>query len=171
MFDKESGLSRYIKLLLHSQFPASSLLNPDNFLKYLAQRGILVSIKNLEYFDKKGVLRPVLRVIIPKFEEKEVYTRNSYSNADIYALQYYYFNGLIELPDNYDYRPSYEYEEDVQGRCLYYHPYQIIQMWCLTSAINQPLTMWDIETYASRHSFNTIDDGIIEIVNHIFERI
>ena len=47
--DKETGVTRYVKLMLNSKFPVSNLMNSKDFLKYLSVRGFSVTEKELEY--------------------------------------------------------------------------------------------------------------------------
>ena len=46
--DKETGVTRYVKLMLNSKFPVSNLMNSKDFLKYLSVRGFSVT----EIFNK-----------------------------------------------------------------------------------------------------------------------
>ena len=48
-YDKETGVTRYVKLMLNSKFPVSNLMNSKDFLKYLSVRGFSVTEKELEY--------------------------------------------------------------------------------------------------------------------------
>jgi hypothetical protein len=56
-----AGLSMYMEIVLGSEFPQSKLLTPDKFIKYLKTIGIRLDKRRLEFYDKKGHLRPVLR--------------------------------------------------------------------------------------------------------------
>jgi hypothetical protein len=47
--DKETGVTRYVKLMLNSKFHVSNLMNSKDFLKYLSVRGFSVTEKELEY--------------------------------------------------------------------------------------------------------------------------
>lgn len=62
MFERESALSRYVKVIMNSAFPATGLMNPVKFINYLKERGILLTIENLEYYDRIGAMRPILRL-------------------------------------------------------------------------------------------------------------
>jgi hypothetical protein len=149
MFEQDSGLSRYVKWIMNSEFPASNLLNPDDFLKYLEKRGLSLTINNLEFFDKTGVLRPILRVVTPSIDKNNPIARNQYSDADIFALKYYYSLGLIELPKDGDYQPWSDYLENSKCRCLYYHPYQLLQAEQLISVITWQFNNWSINDSSS----------------------
>lgn len=104
--DKESGITRYVKLMLNSRFPVSNLMNSKDFLKYLSIRGFSTTEKELEYYDKLGLLRPAIRLRRPKLNEtKYPNPKYKYVGTDIFALQYYNTIGSIEFPVDGDFQP------------------------------------------------------------------
>ena len=124
--DKESGVTRYVKLMMNSRFPVSNLMNSKDFLKYLSVRGFSTSEKELEYHDKLGLLRPALRLRRPKLNETK-YFKYKYVGTNIFALQFYNTIGLIEFPADGDFQPWPKYIQDDEDTWLFYHPYQILQ--------------------------------------------
>jgi hypothetical protein len=152
MLEKDSALSKYVKPLLNSPFPPSQLLNPDDFTKYVGLRGLSLTKENLEFFDMIGILRPIMRVITPKLDEGDSNGKKHYCRADIFTLQYYNSTGLIELSRDNDFRPWSEYTQSSNGRCFYYHPYQIMQADQVVSAIHWQINAWS----ASNHNSDDI---------------
>ncbi|MGI9012270.1 MAG: TOPRIM nucleotidyl transferase/hydrolase domain-containing protein [Nitrososphaeraceae archaeon] len=132
MFNKESGLSKYAKVLLTAQFSSTDLLDGKKFLKFVNQRGFNISINELEYYDRIGLIRPIIRLKRPKIQNFNYI----YDETGIFALQYYYTLGLIELPTDGDYQNWSNYNKEIEDICLYYHPYQIIQIANLSYRIN-----------------------------------
>jgi hypothetical protein len=55
-----AGLSRYIEIVLGSEFPQAKLLTPDKFINDLKMMSIQLDKERLEFYDNKGLLRPVL---------------------------------------------------------------------------------------------------------------
>ena len=64
-------ISHYMKLLLKSEFPQFNLLTPGQFLKELEKRNIRLWERDLEYFDKIGIIKPCLRLNKPKINPKK----------------------------------------------------------------------------------------------------
>jgi len=137
MFDRVSGLSRYIKPMMNSQFPVTSLMESKDFLKYIALRDFSFSLKDLEYFDRNGLVRPVIRLKRPKLNQsRPPYLKYQYSGTDIYSFQDYFKMGLIEFPIDGDFQEWSNYSTEVLDVCLYYHPYQILQVDHIISHFN-----------------------------------
>jgi hypothetical protein len=124
-----SGLSKYVNMLLDSQFPQHDLMNVDDFLKYLEGRGVKLSKEELEFYDRCGIVRPALRVRL-LIDNGNFDTRNPFSlkNAAIRESR----EG-IELPSDGDFQPWKNYAEKENERVvLYYHPFQLILAHWLT---------------------------------------
>jgi hypothetical protein len=115
LFNKESGLSKYAKVLLTAQLPSTDLLDSKNFLKFINQRGFNISINELEYYDKIGLIRPIIRLKRPKIQNSNYI----YDETGIFALQYYYTLGLIEFPIDGDYQNWSNYNKDIEDVYLY----------------------------------------------------
>ena len=159
--DKESGVTRYVKLMMNSRFPVSNLLNSKDFLKYLSVRGFSITEKELEYDDKLGLLRPALRLRRPKLNEtKYPYSKYKYVGTDIFALQYYNTIGLIEFPVDGDFQPWPKYIQDDEDTWLFYHPYQILQIDHIPSDINYPLRTHKIEMLRNKQNLVDIRDRV-----------
>lgn len=119
----ELSLSKYIDILLRSRFPQQDLLNPKDFLLYLKKRGFHTSMGELEYYDKQGLVRPVLRLRRPKEQGRYIFPEQ-----DIFSLQEYHKNGLIEFPVHDDYSPWSQYHRGSEDIVPLFHPYQIFQI-------------------------------------------
>jgi hypothetical protein len=159
--DKESGVTRYVKLMMNSRFPVSNLLNSKDFLKYLSVRGFSTTEKELEYYDKLGLLRPALRLRRPKLNETNYpYFKYKYVGTDIFALQYYNTIGLIEFPTDGDFQPWPKYIQDDEDTWLFYHPYQILQIEHIPFDINYPLKTHKIEILSNKQNLVDICDRI-----------
>ena len=160
LFDKESGVTRYVKLMMNSRFPVSNLLNCADFIKYLSVRGFSITERQLEYYDKLGILRPALRLIRPKLGEiKYPYFKYKYVGTDIFALQYYNTIGLIEFPTDGDFQPWPKYTKNDEDIWLFYHPYQILQIAPIRSHINYPKTH-KIEMLGTKQNLNDVHHKI-----------
>ena len=159
--DKESGVTRYVKLMMNSRFPVSNLMNSKDFLKYLSVRGFSTTEKELEYYDKSGLLRPALRLRRPKLNEtKYPYSKYKYVGTDIFALQYYNTIGLIEFPADGDFQPWPKYIQEDEDIWLFYHPYQILQIDHIPSGINYPLKAHKIEMLSNNQNLVDIRDRV-----------
>ena len=145
MFGKHSGLSRYVKWIMNCRYPASSLLSPSEFIKHASKRGIILTQGTLEYYDKIGILRPFMRVVTPVLDEKSQNERRKFCNADIFLLQHFYSIGLIELPRDGDYQNWSDYIQNGKDRCLYYHPYQILQLDQINTEVNSEINSSNLD--------------------------
>jgi hypothetical protein len=159
--NKESGVTRYVKLMMNSRFPVSNLMNSKDFLKFLSLRGFSTTEKELEYYDKLGLLRPALRLRRPKLNEtKYPHSKYKYVGTDIFALQYYNTIGLIEFPADGDFQPWPKYIQDDEDTWLFYHPYQILQIDHIPSDINYPLRTHKIEMLSNTQNLVDICDRV-----------
>ena len=68
MAQKES-VSQYMEILLNSEFLQFRLLSSDEFLTFLNSRGIGFSLGELEYYDKKDIVKPALKLHKPKIND------------------------------------------------------------------------------------------------------
>ena len=157
--DEESGVSRYVKLMMNSRFPVSNLLSSKDFLKYLSIRGFSTTEKELEYYDKLGLMRPALRLRRPKLNETK-YFKYKYVGTNIFALQFYNTIGLIEFPADGDFQPWTKYIQDDEDTWLFYHPYQILQIDHIPFDINYPLKTHKIETLSGKKNIVDICDRV-----------
>jgi hypothetical protein len=49
-------------MLLESRFLQFKVFSVDGFVKFLSDRGMMITLEELEYYDKKNVLSPLLRL-------------------------------------------------------------------------------------------------------------
>ena len=127
-----NDLGKYIDLMLNSQFPQTPLFTSDKFLRFLKDIGFKIELKDLEYYDKKGILKPATRLTRNK-------TRNEYPKyemviGDIFTLKdYYYKNGHLEVVKDEFYEWKTYDDEHEKRVILYYHPYQFLPLKSLIS--------------------------------------
>jgi hypothetical protein len=126
-----AGLSRYMKIVLGSEFPQAKLLTPDKFMKYLKTMGIRLDKRRLEFYDKKGLLRPVLRYKEPVLKGPKAMrvisgpiTTKMQSNMD-----------KVEFLKDGDYQQWKNHDAGQDEKVvLYYHLFQFIQAHRLMAA-------------------------------------
>ena len=111
-------LSKYVKIIMNSQFPATTFMGPAKFIEYLKERGLVLSIGNLEYYDKLELLRPILRLRVSKTSSTDTY---SYSNSDIFDLKHYYSMGLVQPVLDGDFKPWSGNDSEDDSTFLFYH--------------------------------------------------
>ena len=105
-------MTNYMSIVLTSRFPQGKLLNPIDFIEYVKERDLYITIKELEFYDKNGILRPVVRM------------NRKFKAIDLYGFAYRTKEGQSELPKERDFKPWINYNtEKIE---LYYHPFQII---------------------------------------------
>lgn len=122
-----SGLSTFMELLLKSEFPQFDLLEPDAFSRFLRDRKIDVSIEELEYYDKKGVIRPVLR--LDRKRATAGFPAHGALLLGPHRMKEYYNDGLVELPKDDDYVPWKTYRNGYkEDTLLFYHRSQFVQV-------------------------------------------
>ena len=63
------SLTKYVDLILKSSFPQSYFCSADRFASFLKTIGLDIGASRLEFFDKIGITRPVLRLKVPKTRE------------------------------------------------------------------------------------------------------
>src|SRR5579863_7427472 len=95
-------LSKYMKILLDSNFPQFHLLSAKSFLKFLEERDIERRIEDLEYYDEIGICKPVLRLHGSLVNDHFKTCTDGFSINGIYE---YYKNNLVELPTDDDFKP------------------------------------------------------------------
>ena len=112
-----------MKLLLKSDFPQFRLLNIRDFLKELQKRDITLSESDLEYFDKVGIIRPCLRLILPDSDERQ----SSFSiHNSPFKWKQLFSKKLLEFPKEGDFKSWKTFESKNIKKSLYYHPKQIL---------------------------------------------
>jgi hypothetical protein len=111
-----------MRILLKSDFLQFNLLSPKDFVKYLCDRGIKIDLEDLEYYDRKEVIRPALRLRNPEKYLKDPI--NGFLSRDSFSMHYYHIHGLIDLPQEDDFKPWQIYNEKAIE--LYYHQYQFV---------------------------------------------
>ena len=120
---------------MNAQFPSTNLLDTKQFLKFIKKRGFHISINELEYYDKVGLIRPIIRFTRQKTLNSS-FSEYTYIDTGILALQYYFKIGLIDFPVDGDYQEWSNYIKETEDVYQYYHPYQIIQIANIPLGIN-----------------------------------
>jgi hypothetical protein len=109
-------------------------LTPDKFIKDLKTMGIQLNKKQLEFYDNKGLLRPVLRYKEPVLKGPKA----KRVIKSITATRMQASRDKIEFPKDGDYQPWRNYEADQDEKfVLYYHPFQFIQAHRLEGQLNK----------------------------------
>jgi hypothetical protein len=129
-----AGLSRYMEIVLGSEFPQAKLLTPDKFMKYLKTMGIRLDKWRLEFYDKKGLLRPVLHYKEPILKEPKA--MRVISDPIITKMQTNM--DKVEFLKDGDYQPWKNYDAGQDEKVvLYYHPFQFIQAHILEGQLSK----------------------------------
>ena len=121
-----SDISDYMEVLLQSEFLQFNLLSAKDFAKFLRDHGISLSLKELEYYDKKDILRPALRLRLPTIDD---HPSQKYANvsSNSFSIKYCYTQGLVEFPKGGDFQPWESYTDGHEERVrLLYHMYQFV---------------------------------------------
>ena len=140
-------MKEYVEAILNSQFPQSHFMTVEKFIKYVNQRELFLTKKELEYYDKKGIIRPILRLIRPKEQDpiKKLSSEYQFLDINIFSIQQYYKNGLIEFPQEGDHQDWSNYKRITEDIELFYHPFQIIQLNELFNIIKKPIDLESLE--------------------------
>jgi hypothetical protein len=95
--DQKQSISQYMEILLNSEFLQFKVLSSDEFLTFLNRIGIEFSLSELEYYDKKDIIKPALKLHKPKI--KDQHQKYATILNDAFSMKnYYYKHGLIEFP-------------------------------------------------------------------------
>jgi hypothetical protein len=152
--------------MIRQEFPTSALMTAMEFVKYLSVRGLNISERDLEFYDKHGLLRPVLRLKRPKSNGiGNPFCKYIYTDTSIFALQHYFSIGLIEFPHDGDFQPWTSYSQELEDIWLYYHPYQILlagQIYGMTRFVFKAEQLQDISNPSSftEHLQKEINDSV-----------
>lgn len=130
-----SGISKYMEMILNSEFQNAHLLTADEFIKYLEDMEIYLSKERLEFYDEKGLLRPALRYKEPNLKGPNVIR---FVNGPI-IIEMQQNCDMVEFPKDNDYRPWSEYATDNEKTIQYYHPFQFIPVHKLDRRFNKVL--------------------------------
>jgi hypothetical protein len=123
MLPGSSGISKYLEILLSSQFPQSDFMRHDVFLRYLKELGVNLTEEELEFYDKHRIIRPALRF---KYE----LDKDGLLTSRLFSLKNRKMKTCLEriqLPTDEDFQPWKNYEKSKHERIvIYYHPFQFI---------------------------------------------
>jgi hypothetical protein len=120
-----NDLSVYLRHILDSRYPQSNLYRVSEFLAFLHKRGITITKDELEYYDKKEIIRPVLRLHRQPANEGS----NKYSevNTSMFGLKECLGTGLVTFPANGDFQPWRNYLDNGEEKVMqFYHPFQFV---------------------------------------------
>lgn len=142
LLEGTAGLSRYMEIVLGSEFPQAKLLTPDKFIKYLKTMGIRLDKRRLEFYDKKGHLRPVLLYKEPVLKGPNA--MRMISGPITIKIQAEI--DKVEFLKDGDYQPWRNYGAGQDGKViLYYHPFQFVQAHRLEGQLNKVIKTMLIE--------------------------
>jgi hypothetical protein len=148
-----ASLPEYLNLILKLDHPQTNLFKADKFLAFLKRRDISISKDDLEYYDERDVLRPVLRLHKPTSKEGPL--RNSTVDISIDGLKEYYKMGLAELPVTGDFQPWKNYIDNYEEKVLqFYHPLQLISVRHSVMDNHIPLKAGSLESVDPENSEN-----------------
>jgi hypothetical protein len=152
-------IGSYMQILFGSNFPQFRLLSAIDFQRYLTQHGIKFSLKELEYYDKKEIIRPALRLRLYPDSRKE----QRIIMKDTYTMKSYYNQNLIELPHAGDFQPwsTYGYGDKELTTELFYHPYQFVLVNQLGLGNNIKLTPLDVDEIQDFQQFVEVRRKVI----------
>ena len=121
-------LSHYVRKSILTDHSQTQLLSSDEFVRYLEQRGIRISLKELEEFERLRLLQPVMRLRRRKVFEDTKIPEYETVFFDQYMWKEYYRIGMLEFPNLQDrYIPWDSYKDDFgDATILFYHPFQIV---------------------------------------------
>lgn len=144
-----------VNVMIKNPFPQTFLMTEWGFRSFLEKRGINLWTDELESFEQRGFLYPIVRVVRATFlckkikkdehgvtkeywqplKEGEVFegeTKKMYAGiGDITHRLYDCFkDGRIIFPSKSNFKPWKEYRDGHEVTVLpYYHPYQAIYVW------------------------------------------
>jgi hypothetical protein len=149
-------ISEYIKLVLDSEFPQTNLLDAGQFVDYLRKREILITKDDLEYYDKREIIRPVLRLYKPLSRQGPL--KYSMIDTSIFGLKQYYTMGLVKFPVSGDFQPWSNYFDKIEEKVLqFYHPFQFVAIRLLTMGNNIILKPSNLESFDVDNCQNTVE--------------
>jgi hypothetical protein len=122
---ERSNISAFMNVLLQSKFLQFKLLSSDDFLKFLVNCGIEITLDELEYYDKKEIIRPAMRL----FRQKTDQRGQKYATIlnDNFFFKHYYDQGLVEFAKEGDFKSWENYRDGTEKAVeLYYHKYQFV---------------------------------------------
>src|SRR4029079_19371652 len=113
--------------MLKSQYLQNSFYTSDVYLKLLQDIGFNITIYDLEYFDKKGILKPSAR--LTKIKTRNEFPQYENVMSGIVSLRdYYYKNGQLEIVKDEFYEWGTCDDVNEKRLILYYHPYQFLPL-------------------------------------------
>jgi hypothetical protein len=90
--------------------------------------------QKLEFFDRTGIIKPVVRLRRQKKENN--FPKYEMTVTDIFTLkEYYYKTGSLELYNEYEPWSNYR-DEFEENTILFYHPFQFLPMRRLTMGLS-----------------------------------
>src|SRR4051794_33683913 len=111
-----------VDILLTSPFPQFKFLTVDDFIKFNKNISINTTKKELEYLDKKNILKPLICLN----REKKSNTHPKYESyfLDSYSLDSLYNSKLLKFYPNYDFKSWTSFMDGPEESVfLFYHSY------------------------------------------------
>ena len=99
----------------------------DQFVRRLKRHGIRIRKRYLEECEREGWLRPAFRLVLPED------LRQDGLCLGMDAIRRFHAKGCVEIPQSGDYEPWDSFKANPKrigrdGKLLYYHPFQILQV-------------------------------------------
>jgi hypothetical protein len=115
----------YFETLFTSTYPQFELLSVEDFVKYCEKLDIRICKTELEYFDKKNLLKPIVSVHRRKINES--LPKYEYYHSHSSLLVELYKRGIVQDYHKITFRPWNDYLDGNENTVwLFYHPYQFI---------------------------------------------
>jgi hypothetical protein len=151
-----TSISEYTCEILNSNYPQSNFLDVNKFLRFLKKRGIRLTKNELEYYDKKEIMRPVLRLHRPLANDGPM--KYSMVDVSISGLKEYYKAGLAKLPADGDFQPWDNYFDNGEEKVIqFYHPFQFVLVRISVMNNNIHLRPWNLEVVDSSNWKNFVE--------------
>lgn len=82
------SFAKYLEIMLNSNFPQSYLLDTKEFLRFLKDMGFKTTLRDLEYYDEKGILKPAARLTLKQVRTELPKIRN-------YFFRHIHYEGCL----------------------------------------------------------------------------
>jgi hypothetical protein len=114
-------------IIFTSPFPQFKLLNVSQFIDFSQQNNVWTSKGELEYFDKKNLIKPL--VFLTREKKSDVYPKYHGVIVDSYNMVALYYHKIVQFYQSQDFKPWNNFMDGTEESVsLYYHPYQFLML-------------------------------------------
>ena len=108
-----------------SPFPQFNLLSVSQFINFSQQNNVWTSKGELEYFDRKNLIKPL--VFLTREKKSDIYPKYHGVIVDSYNMVALYYHKIVQFYPSQDFKPWNNFmDETEESVSLYYHPYQFL---------------------------------------------